>query len=133
MARRPFYLFVFLKDHFSIDPQKNLSLSLALYCYRSLDLSFNSIKNISSISHLSKCSILYFVQNKISRVRKGDLDSPLADVLKSLELGGNRLRSIENIDHLYRLEELWLGKNKITKLEVSLRWRSPLLFLFLII
>lgn len=105
-----------------------------LTLYRSLDFSFNSIRHISHLSHLAKLHTLYLVQNKISRVRPGDLDVPLGSNLKSLELGGNRLRvsiiseqismfnitiqTLENIDHLSQLEELWVGKNKITKLEV---------------
>ncbi|EST07457.1 Leucine rich repeat 4 [Kalmanozyma brasiliensis GHG001] len=82
----------------------------------SLDLSFNNIHHISNVSHLGACKTIYFVQNKISRVRADDLQGPIAGALESLELGGNRLRSIENIGHLTNLTQLWLGKNKITTL-----------------
>lgn len=82
----------------------------------SLDLSFNNIHHISNVSHLGQCKTLYFVQNKISRVRPDDLQGPISNSLESLELGGNRLRSIENIGHLTNLTQLWLGKNKITSL-----------------
>ncbi|TKY86634.1 hypothetical protein EX895_004273 [Sporisorium graminicola] len=83
----------------------------------SLDLSFNNIHHISGVSHLGRCKTIYFVQNKISRVRADDLQGPIAGSLESLELGGNRLRSIENIGHLTNLTQLWLGKNKITSLD----------------
>ncbi|SPO41852.1 probable SDS22 - protein phosphatase 1, regulatory subunit 7 [Pseudozyma flocculosa] len=82
----------------------------------SLDLSFNNIHHISNVSHLGSCKTLYFVQNKISKVRPDDLQGPIAQSLTSLELGGNRLRSIDNLGHLHALTELWLGKNKITSL-----------------
>ncbi|PWN40922.1 L domain-like protein [Ceraceosorus guamensis] len=82
-----------------------------------LDYSFNSIRHISHLQELGHLRTLYFVQNKISRVRPGDLEGSIATNLRSLELGGNRLRAIENIGQLTQLEELWLGKNKITKLE----------------
>lgn len=83
----------------------------------SLDLSFNNIHHISNVSHLGNCKEIFFVQNKISRVRPDDLKGPIADSLQSLELGGNRLRTIENIGHLTNLTKLWLGKNKITSLQ----------------
>ncbi|CAD6901260.1 unnamed protein product [Tilletia controversa] len=82
-----------------------------------LDLSFNNIRHVSNVSHLSRCHTLYFVQNKIGRIREEDFQGPIAESLTSLELGGNRLRAIEHIDCLTKLEELWLGKNKISKLE----------------
>lgn len=83
----------------------------------SLDLSFNNIHHISNISHLGQCKTIYFVQDKISRVRPDDFQGPIASSLQSLELGGNRLRTIENFAHLTNLTQLWLGKNKITSLQ----------------
>lgn len=59
---------------------------------RSLDLSFNNIRHISRISHLPKLETVYFVQNKIARVRPSDFQPPLTHCLVNLELGGNRLR-----------------------------------------
>lgn len=82
-----------------------------------LDLSFNNIRHMSNVSHLGACHTLYFVQNKIARVRPDDLVGPIAHSLKSLELGGNRLRSMEHLGHLQHLEELWVGKNKITSFD----------------
>lgn len=72
---------------------------------------------MSHVAHFERLRNLYFVQNKISRVRETDFDGPIQHTLINLELGGNRLRAIENIERLSRLEQLWLGKNKITKLE----------------
>nr|ODN99830.1 enzyme regulator [Cryptococcus depauperatus CBS 7855] len=82
----------------------------------SLDLSFNNIRHPPSLPSLKQVSVLYLVQNKISKIEEGELDW-CKDTLKSLELGGNRIRAIENMDNLVHLEELWLGKNKIRALE----------------
>lgn len=82
-----------------------------------LDLSFNNIRHSPSLPSLRHVNTLYLVQNKISRLEKGELDW-CQDTMKSLELGGNRIRVIENLDKLIHLEELWLGKNKIRVLEV---------------
>lgn len=68
---------------------------------------------------------MYFVQNKIARLRPSDLQPPIANSLRSLELGGNRLRvgrlmltqSLAHLEQLTNLEELWVGKNKIASLE----------------
>ena len=40
---------------------------------------------------MTKVNVIYFVQNKISKVDEGSLDWA-KDTLTSLELGGNRLR-----------------------------------------
>ncbi|KAE8269247.1 hypothetical protein A4X09_0g3092 [Tilletia walkeri] len=85
-----------------------------------LDLYDNELEKVPDvIKKLEKleCQTLFFVQNKIGRIREEDFRGPIAESLKSLELGGNRLRAIEHIDFLSKLEELWLGKNKISKLE----------------
>lgn len=79
-------------------------------------MSFNNVRHVSRISHLS-CHTLYFVQNKIAKIRPDDFQAPLSLSLRSLELGGNRLRSLENLSSLVNLEELWVGKNKITSLD----------------
>lgn len=78
----------------------------------SLDLSFNKIKHIKRINHLTKLRDLYFVQNKISTIE--GLDG--LPHLRNLELGANRIREIDNLETLTALEELWLGKNKITEI-----------------
>jgi protein phosphatase 1 regulatory subunit 7 len=80
---------------------------------RTLDLSFNNIKHIKNIEHLTGLKTLYLCQNKISRVQ--GLNT--LQNLRSIELGANRIREIKDLDHLVNLEELWLGKNKITKLQ----------------
>ncbi|QUC23699.1 uncharacterized protein UV8b_07940 [Ustilaginoidea virens] len=78
----------------------------------SLDLSFNKIKHIKNISHLTQLKDLFLVANKISNIE--GLDS--LDKLTSLELGSNRIRELKNLDKLKSLEELWVAKNKITNL-----------------
>jgi protein phosphatase 1 regulatory subunit 7 len=55
---------------------------------KSLDLSFNKIKHIKNVDHLSQLTDIYFVQNRISQIQ--GLDG-LAK-LRNLELGGNRIR-----------------------------------------
>lgn len=85
--------------------------------FSTLDLSFNNIRHAPSLPSLQHVNTLYLVQNKISRLEKGELDW-CQDTMKSLELGGNRIRVIENLDKLIHLQELWLGKNKIRVLEV---------------
>ncbi|KIL85655.1 adenylate cyclase [Fusarium avenaceum] len=78
----------------------------------SLDLSFNKVKHIKNINHLTKLKELYLVANKISKIE--GLEG--LDKLTSLELGSNRIREIENLDSLKAVEELWLAKNKISQL-----------------
>ncbi|WFC98944.1 protein phosphatase regulatory subunit Sds22 [Malassezia yamatoensis] len=92
---------------------------------KNLDLYDNQIEHITGLenclelelAHLAKCHTLYLVQNKIAKLRPGDLQMPIAASLRSLELGGNRLHSLEHLDKLLNLEELWVGKNKITSLD----------------
>jgi protein phosphatase 1 regulatory subunit 7 len=79
----------------------------------SLDLSFNKIKHIKRVNHLTKLKDLYFVQNKISAIEGLEGLSGL----RQLELGANRIREMENLETLTGLEELWLGKNKITEMK----------------
>jgi Leucine-rich repeat (LRR) protein len=68
-----------------------LSSWLAAADARSLDLSFNNIRDIPVLPSLTKVHVLYFVQNKISRIDEGSLDW-CSETLTSLELGGNRIR-----------------------------------------
>ncbi|KAH6711770.1 protein phosphatase-like protein PP1 regulatory subunit sds22 [Leptodontidium sp. MPI-SDFR-AT-0119] len=79
---------------------------------RTLDLSFNKIKSIRHISHLTQLTDLYFVQNKITTIENLSGLSKL----RNLELAANRIREIQNLETLTGLEELWLGKNKITSI-----------------
>ncbi|KAK1595892.1 protein phosphatase 1 regulatory subunit SDS22 [Colletotrichum navitas] len=78
----------------------------------SLDLSFNKIKHIKRVNHLTKLKELFLVANKISTIE--NLEG--LDNLTSLELGSNRIRVLQNLDSLKNLEELWVAKNKITEL-----------------
>ncbi|KXH27144.1 protein phosphatase 1 regulatory subunit SDS22 [Colletotrichum nymphaeae SA-01] len=78
----------------------------------SLDLSFNKIKHIKRVNHLTKLKELFLVANKISTIE--NLEG--LDDLTSLELGSNRIRVLQNLDSLKKLEELWVAKNKITEL-----------------
>lgn len=81
---------------------------------KSLDLSFNKIKNIKNIEALTKLENLYFVQNKIREIK--NLDTLKS--LKNLELGGNKIEEInEGLHQLTSLTQLWLGKNRIHKLQ----------------
>ncbi|MCJ1309765.1 hypothetical protein MMC25_003426 [Agyrium rufum] len=78
----------------------------------SLDLSFNKIKHIKNVSHLTNLTDLYFVQNRIQHIE--NLDG--LKNLRNLELAANRIKEIDNLSSLIALEELWLGKNKITSI-----------------
>ena len=79
----------------------------------SLDLSFNKIKHIKNVAHLTSLKELYFVQNRISKIE--NLEGLTS--LTMIELAANRLREIENLEALTQLKELWLGKNKITEIK----------------
>ncbi|KAG4034660.1 hypothetical protein MFRU_002g00170 [Monilinia fructicola] len=79
----------------------------------SLDLSFNKLKHIKKINHLTSLTDLYFVQNKITTIE--NLDG--LTKLRNLELAANRIREIQGLETLIGLEELWLGKNKITEMK----------------
>ncbi|KAB8304908.1 hypothetical protein EYC80_004233 [Monilinia laxa] len=79
----------------------------------SLDLSFNKLKHIKKINHLTSLTDLYFVQNKITTIE--NLEG--LTKLRNLELAANRIREIQGLDTLIGLEELWLGKNKITEMK----------------
>ncbi len=78
-----------------------------------LDLSFNKIKHIKNVNHLTTLKELYFVQNRISKIENLEGLSKLT----MIELAANRLRDIENLETLTQLKELWLGKNKITEIK----------------
>ncbi|KND91155.1 Protein phosphatase 1 regulatory subunit SDS22 [Tolypocladium ophioglossoides CBS 100239] len=78
----------------------------------SLDLSFNKIKHIKHVSHMTQLKELFLVANKIGRIE--GLDG--LEHLTSLELGSNRIRELQNLDNLKNLAELWVAKNKITEL-----------------
>ena len=84
----------------------------AMPALTSLDFSFNKIKHIKNVNHLTTLKELFFVQNRISRIENLDGLSNLT----MIELAANRIREIENLDTLTSLTELWLGKNKITEI-----------------
>ncbi|KAF2148285.1 L domain-like protein [Myriangium duriaei CBS 260.36] len=79
---------------------------------KSLDLSYNKIKHVKHLNHLTKLTHLYLVQNKISRIE--NLEG--LQNLEYLELGANRIREIAGLDSLTTLTQLWLGQNKISSL-----------------
>lgn len=90
------------------------SLVNGLTKLKSLDLSFNKIKNIKNIDALVDLEQLYFVQNKIKEIKNLETLSKL----ENLELGGNRIEEIsETMLALPSLTQLWLGKNKIAKFQ----------------
>ena len=59
-----------------------------LYCFRSLDLSFNLIKVVENLECLTKLKKLYLVQNKVSKIEGLQNLSQL----EMLELGANKIR-----------------------------------------
>lgn len=81
---------------------------------KSLDLSFNKIKNIKNLDKLINLESLYLIQNKIREIKNLENNKKL----KVLELGGNKIEEIsETMNSLIDLKEIWLGKNKITQLK----------------
>lgn len=65
-------------------------MALTNRLFRVLDLSFNNLKHVPhSLDHLTALRIIYFVQNRISRI---DGLNGVGRTLRSLELGGNRIR-----------------------------------------
>ncbi|KAF0772762.1 hypothetical protein AaE_002245 [Aphanomyces astaci] len=81
-----------------------------------LDLSFNEIRVIPDLSHLTQLQELYVANNKLTHIT----GIAALSTLKKLDLGANRIRVIEGLDNLYDLEQLWLGKNKITQIQVCM-------------
>jgi protein phosphatase 1 regulatory subunit 7 len=75
-----------------------------------LDLSFNKIRTIDNLSHLSELSHLYLASNKITAIHNVER----LEKLVVLELGANRIARIEHLPP--NLTQLWLGKNKITSM-----------------
>ena len=59
-----------------------------LFCFRSLDLSFNLIKVVENLGCLTKLKKLYLVQNKVSKIEGLQNLSQL----EMLELGANKIR-----------------------------------------
>ncbi|GMF00012.1 unnamed protein product [[Candida] boidinii] len=81
---------------------------------KTLDLSFNKIKNIKNIENLTELENLYFVQNKISEIKNIENLQKLIN----LELGGNKIEIISEVMlKMKNLEQLWLGKNKILEFQ----------------
>ena len=81
-----------------------------------LDVSYNSIRDVSCIASLHKLREVYLIQNKLTDLPTGEHRVPAG--LRILELGANRLRTVdpEAVNHLTELESLWIGRNKISAL-----------------
>lgn len=80
-----------------------------------LDLSFNEVRRIENVGHLSHLRELYLVSNRIKKI--AGLEG--LSKLRLLELGSNSLRAIDGpaLQAVPNLEELWLGRNKIARIE----------------
>ena len=64
-----------------------LKLTKNVFCFRSLDLSFNRLTKIENLGNLTRLRKLFLIHNKITKM--------------------------ENLDHLVNLEMLELGSNRI--------------------
>lgn len=80
---------------------------------KTLDFSFNRIKNIKNIENLINIEQLFFVQNKIKEIKNIENLTKL----RMLELGANKIERIENLEPFINLQSLFLGSNRILKLE----------------
>eukprot|EP00934_Nitzschia_sp_Nitz4_P000857 Nitzschia sp. Nitz4//scaffold180_size44305//2689//4167//NITZ4_007232-RA/size44305-processed-gene-0.8-mRNA-1//1//CDS//3329539446//857//frame0 len=79
-----------------------------------LDMSYNSIRDMSPVATCVHLQELYLANNKLKAI------SGLSALkhLRKVDLGANRIRVMdaEQLAGLENLEELWLGKNKIEEI-----------------
>mmetsp|Transcript_10123 Transcript_10123/g.28846 ORF Transcript_10123/g.28846 Transcript_10123/m.28846 type:complete len:440 (+) Transcript_10123:92-1411(+) len=80
---------------------------------RTLDMSYNVIREISPVSCCENLTELYLANNKIKTMT----GISTLTKLRKIDLGANRIRVIEELSNLIHLEELWLGKNKIEMIQ----------------
>jgi len=82
---------------------------------KTLDMSYNVIRDMEPVRFCPNLVDLYLANNKIKVI------SGLEHLtnLRKIDLGANRIRKIDpdQFANLVNLEELWLGKNKIEKIE----------------
>ena len=93
---------------------------------KTLDLSYNQIKNIRGLESLGgTLEELYLVENRLKSIDETVLST--LKKLRLLELGGNQIRAItaKSLSELSQLEELWIGKNKIATLEPGCFYHCP--------
>ncbi|XP_016660556.1 amphoterin-induced protein 1-like [Acyrthosiphon pisum] len=78
-----------------------------------LDLSYNEIRDIESLTHLTEIQFLDLSYNEIR-----DIES-LANLteLQFLDLNHNEIRDIESLAHLIELETLMLSNNNISEVK----------------
>jgi protein phosphatase 1 regulatory subunit 7 len=80
---------------------------------KTLDMSYNAIRNMEPVSLCPNLRELYLANNKLKTINGlGELKS-----LVKIDLGANKIRVMEGLDGLVNLEELWLGKNKIEEIQ----------------
>lgn len=91
--------------------QKN-SLGFSL---KTLDISYNVIRDMKPVKFCTNLVELYIANNKIKTLA----GLKFLKNLRKLDLGANRIRKMEGseLSGLVHLEELWLGKNKIEMIE----------------
>jgi len=82
---------------------------------KTLDMSYNVIRDMEPVRFCPNLVELYLANNKIKVI------SCLQHLttLRKIDLGANRIRKMdsEQFENLINLEELWLGKNKIENIE----------------
>lgn len=76
-----------------------------------LDMSYNSIRDMSPVISCPNLTELYLAQNKLKEIK----GLKHLSNLRKLDLGANRIRIMDEdeLSGLVNLEDLWLGKNKI--------------------
>ncbi len=104
----------------------DISLLGSLTALTALELSQNAITDISVLKKLTKLRWLFLSHNAISDI------SPLKNLtaLKHLWLGGNAIKDISALEKLTKLKKLWLSRNAISDISV-LEKLTPLTALWL--
>eukprot|EP00554_Chaetoceros_debilis_P003716 CAMPEP_0194086696 /NCGR_PEP_ID=MMETSP0149-20130528/22094_1 /TAXON_ID=122233 /ORGANISM="Chaetoceros debilis, Strain MM31A-1" /LENGTH=420 /DNA_ID=CAMNT_0038769837 /DNA_START=80 /DNA_END=1342 /DNA_ORIENTATION=- len=92
------------------DETENAGASL-----KTLDMSYNVIREMEPVKFCSNLVELFLANNKIKTLAGL---KHLSNV-RRIDLGANRIRKMDEseLSGLVNLEELWLGKNKIEKIE----------------
>jgi len=82
---------------------------------RTLDMSYNVIRDMAPVACCENLTELYIANNKLKKIE----GIRMLKSLRKIDLGANRIRVMdgEELSGLVNLEELWIGKNKIESIQ----------------